>query len=69
MFTVFESSYVGDHKFMCPMHSEAKQYLHVGVWRRISFIVRASKEIRQVAHTSKVPNPSKDFSKTLKKPW
>ena len=50
-------------KFMCPMHSEDKQYQNVGVWSRDRFIAGPCKEM--VVHAIKIPNSPKAFSKTL----
>lgn len=65
--------------FLCPMHSEAKQYWNVEVWSRENFIERPYKEKHGLYLTppgpppqsapdpGKVPNSWKGFSKALLK--
>ena len=52
-------------KFVCPTHSEAKQYRNFGVWSRERFIAGPCKEMG--GSCPKSPNSSKGFSKALLK--
>ena len=60
------SVFVTEHKFVCLMHSEAKQYQNVGVWSREMFIAGQSKEKGGGwAHAPQTPEFPEEFQQSI----
>ena len=61
-----ETQTVTEHKFVCPMHHEAKQYQNIRIWSRERFIAGSCKEMA-ASCPPKTLNSLKAFSKAFLK--